>query len=56
MNKENAVEKARKARNAYLREWRRKNPEKVRAIQQRYWEKKALKKGKDESGDIDENS
>lgn len=29
------------ARRAYLREWRRKNPEKVRAAQERYWTKKA---------------
>ena len=28
------------ARRAYLREWRRKNPDKVRAQRQRYWEKK----------------
>lgn len=28
------------ARRAYLREWRRNNPDKVRAQRQRYWEKK----------------
>lgn len=32
---------ARKAYNAYLREWRKKNPEKAAAIKARYWEKKA---------------
>ena len=34
-------EEARRARNAYLREWRRKNPDKAKAIKDRYWEKKA---------------
>ncbi len=32
---------AAEARNAYAREWRAKNPEKVRAINQRYWERRA---------------
>lgn len=32
---------ARKARNEYFREYRRKNPEKIAAIKARYWEKKA---------------
>lgn len=34
---------AREARNAYQREWRRKNKEKNKAIQARYWMKKAEK-------------
>lgn len=32
---------AKAARAAYAKEWRRKNPEKQRAIANRYWEKKA---------------
>lgn len=36
-------EEARKAQREYMREWRRKNPEKVRAINKRYWERKAEK-------------
>lgn len=32
---------ARAARNAYMREWHKKNPEKSRAIRERYWQKKA---------------
>lgn len=32
---------AREARRAYKRQWNRNNPDKVRAHQQRYWEKKA---------------
>ena len=32
---------AREARNAYAREWRRKNPDKVRANNQAYWARKA---------------
>lgn len=34
-------EEARKARNAYFREWRKKNPEKVKQANEKYWEKKA---------------
>ncbi len=34
-------EKAKRSRAAYYRAWRRKNPEKVRAINERYWIKKA---------------
>ena len=33
-------EKARKQRNEYIKEWRRKNPERAAAITKRYWEKK----------------
>lgn len=45
MNEENL---AREARNQYLRDWRRNNPERVKAINQRYWEKrgKALRQSK----------
>jgi DNA-binding NarL/FixJ family response regulator len=32
---------AREAKNRYLREWRKKNPEKVKASMIRFWEKKA---------------
>lgn len=32
---------AKDAQRAYLREWRRKNPEKVRENNRRYWERKA---------------
>lgn len=34
-------DEAREARNAYMREWIKKNPEKVRERNRRYWEKKA---------------
>ena len=34
-------EKAKEARRAYRREWAKKNPDKVRAITERYWTKKA---------------
>lgn len=42
-NKKPLSDEARKARNAYLKRWRRKNPERVAEIQRRYWEKLALK-------------
>ncbi|AGF59446.1 hypothetical protein B0P06_002215 [Clostridium saccharoperbutylacetonicum] len=34
-------EKAKEQRNAYMKEWRKKNKEKVKAAQDRYWNKKA---------------
>lgn len=34
-------EAANAARREYQREWRKKNPDKVRATQQRYWTRKA---------------
>lgn len=34
-------EQAAEARRAYKREWARKNPDKVKAQQERYWERKA---------------
>ncbi len=33
-------EEARQAYNAYMREWRKKNKEKVKATRERYWKKK----------------
>lgn len=36
-------EKAREAQRAYMREWRRRNREKVAANNRRYWERKAQK-------------
>lgn len=38
---QNVNEKAREARRAYKREWNRRNAEKVKAAQARYWERKA---------------
>lgn len=32
---------ARKLKNEYMKEWREKNKDKVKAAQERYWEKKA---------------
>jgi hypothetical protein len=37
-------DKARKERNRYMREWRSKNKDKVKSIQDRYWEKKVARK------------
>ena len=34
-------EAQREARREYAREWRKRNPEKVQAAQERYWAKKA---------------
>lgn len=37
---------AKKARNEYMREWRRRNKDKVKRNQERYWQKKASKSNK----------
>ena len=41
MNKPQITEAAKEIRREYARQWRKKNPEKQRAIAARYWEKKA---------------
>lgn len=33
--------KIKAARNAYMREWRKKNPERAKAINDRYWARRA---------------
>lgn len=38
------TDKAREARKLYKRDWQRKNKDKVKEYQRRYWEKKALEK------------
>lgn len=38
---ETMSKKARAAKNEYYKRWRAKNPDKVRASNQRYWERKA---------------
>ncbi len=44
MTDEERKEKARQERNRYLREYRKKNKERIRAINARYWEKKAAER------------
>lgn len=44
---------ARAAKNKYLREWRKKNPEKVKAAADRYWAKKAAQAGAESEGKRD---
>ena len=44
MEKRSVDQAAREARNAYMREWRKKNPDKERAIRRRYWASKAEKR------------
>lgn len=36
-------EKVRQIKREYMKEWRKRNKDKVRAAQERYWEKKAKK-------------
>ena len=37
----NSTDEIREAKRAYHREWRRKNPERIAKIQERYWQRKA---------------
>lgn len=41
-------EKAREERREYFRQWRAKNPDKVRENNRRYWEKRAAKRAEAE--------
>lgn len=45
---------AREAQRIYMREWRKKNPERVREKNKRYWEKKAQQLQKNGGNDIAE--
>ena len=45
-------EMARQARREYARAWRAKNPDRVRAINRRYWEKRATKATEPERREI----
>ena len=40
-------EAARISRNNYMREWRAKNPDKVKASRDRYWERRAEREAKE---------
>ena len=48
---------AREAKNEYYRRWRAKNPDKVRASNQKYWERIARERKKEEAQNVatDEN-
>lgn len=46
-------EEIKAARNKYYREYRKKNPERMREINRRYWLKKAEKDSKAKRGDTD---
>ena len=49
------TEEAKEARRAYKREWQRKNPDKVRAYQEKHWEKVAAQKNAERVARIQEN-
>ena len=51
MKKKELEELAKEARRKYIREWRRKHPDKVREWNQRYWERKGMKMLEEEGGD-----
>lgn len=41
------TEQAKEKRREYRREWARKNPDKVKAAQERYWQKKAAQQAEE---------
>ena len=43
-------ELAKKIRREYQREWRKKNPDKVKEYNQRYWRRRALRELKEDKG------
>lgn len=43
-------------KNLYQREWRAKNKDKVRVINKRYWEKRALKRLTDVGKEVGQNA
>lgn len=49
------LELIKKARREYKKEWRRKNPEKVKAANDRYWLKKAAEMQNKEVTSIEQN-
>ena len=44
---------AKTAQREYMREWRKKNPEKVKAAQQRYWNKRGEKMNLEQADSTD---
>lgn len=51
---EDIKERVKEVRRAYYKEWRKKNPDKVKAHNQNYWAKQAVKK-ESEATDKNEN-
>lgn len=45
-------DQARAVQRQYLREWRRKNPDKVKAYNRRYWERRAEKTAVEKGGEV----
>lgn len=48
------TEQAREMRRAYKRDWNKRNRDKVKAAQQRYWERKAAEAAQDKQQTTDE--
>ena len=56
MTEQQFHDKAREERNRYQRQWRANNKEKVRAINARYWAKRARKNAEGEKPDEQETT
>lgn len=53
--RENMTDEAKESHNEYYRNWRKKNKDKVREYNERYWQKKAALKNKSQGGEDAEN-
>ena len=53
MDSKEIRDEAQAAQREYARAWRRKNPDKVREINRRYWERKALERLEDRKDEDD---
>lgn len=53
--RENMTDEAKESHNEYYRNWRKKNKDKVREYNERYWQKKAALKNKSQDGEDAEN-
>lgn len=47
------TEAAKQARADYMREWRKRNPEKIKELNRRYWERKARKAANEQLNNTD---
>ena len=54
-NKMVDLEAIKKAKNEYMKEWRKKNKDKVKAAQERYWEKKIKEQGENNTDEQPED-
>lgn len=48
-------DEARQVRNAYMRQYRKRNPEKTREMNRRYWERRAAREKEEKANEVESN-